>query len=227
MAQNVTVAGASYSDVPSLILPKTGGGSAQFYDVSDTTAAASDVATGKLFYASDGTLTTGTSSGGGGGCTRLVVGNFTVDSGTGAAHSVTIPYTGSGYPITAVVFIAGGAYNNTASGNTTWYNSVQRYAVGLWGMSKAVQDTTPTYSNAVSQNLGVTWGIYKNSTNTAATYSRTSAMNTTVFSSSAASASATQCVKFNSATSMSYFTAASSYGLLAEQDYTYVIVYTA
>ena len=34
MAQNVTVAGASYSDVPSVVLPKTGGGSATFYDVS-------------------------------------------------------------------------------------------------------------------------------------------------------------------------------------------------
>lgn len=32
MAQNVTVAGASYSDVPSVVLPKTGGGTATFYD---------------------------------------------------------------------------------------------------------------------------------------------------------------------------------------------------
>lgn len=32
MAQNVTVAGASYSDVPAVELPKTGGGTATFYD---------------------------------------------------------------------------------------------------------------------------------------------------------------------------------------------------
>lgn len=66
MAQNVTVQGASYSAVPSIILPKTGGGSAQFYDVSDTTAAASDVASGKYFYTAAGVRTAVTSSGGGG-----------------------------------------------------------------------------------------------------------------------------------------------------------------
>ena len=66
MAQNVTVAGASYSNVPSVVLPKTGGGSASFHDVTDTTAAAADVASGKLFHAADGTLTAGTNQGGGG-----------------------------------------------------------------------------------------------------------------------------------------------------------------
>lgn len=66
MAQNVTVAGASYSDVPSVDLPKTGGGTSSFYDVSDTTAAASDVASGKYFYTSAGVRTAGTASGGGG-----------------------------------------------------------------------------------------------------------------------------------------------------------------
>ena len=45
MAQNITLQGASYSDVPAVTLPKTGGGTASFTDVSDTTAAASDVAT--------------------------------------------------------------------------------------------------------------------------------------------------------------------------------------
>ena len=35
MAQNVTIAGASYPDVPSIIVPKTGGGEAEFYDMSD------------------------------------------------------------------------------------------------------------------------------------------------------------------------------------------------
>lgn len=53
--------------MPSIILPKTGGGQASFVDVTDTTAAAADVASGKYFYTSSGVLTQGTSSGGGGG----------------------------------------------------------------------------------------------------------------------------------------------------------------
>ena len=66
MAQNVTIAGASYTDVPSIDVPKTGGGTAAFIDVTDTTAIASDVAQGKYFYTSTGVKTEGTSSGGGG-----------------------------------------------------------------------------------------------------------------------------------------------------------------
>lgn len=59
MAQNVTIAGASYSDVPSINVPKTGGGTAVFVDPSVVTAVASDVASGQYFIASDGTLTQG------------------------------------------------------------------------------------------------------------------------------------------------------------------------
>ena len=67
MSQNVTVQGATYSAVPGVELPKQGGGTAYFADVSDTTAAASDVASGKYFYNASGVKTAGTSSGGGGG----------------------------------------------------------------------------------------------------------------------------------------------------------------
>lgn len=66
MAQNITLMGASYSDVPAVTLPKTGGGTASFTDVTDTTAVASDVASGKYFYTANGTRTQGTNSGGGG-----------------------------------------------------------------------------------------------------------------------------------------------------------------
>ena len=67
MAQNITLLGASYSDVPAVTLPKTGGGTARFTDTTGTTAVESDVASGKIFVKADGSLATGTNSGGGGG----------------------------------------------------------------------------------------------------------------------------------------------------------------
>ena len=69
MAQNISLWGANYSNVPAVNLPKQGGGTARFTDTSPTTATASDVASGKIFFLADGSQETGTSSGGGGGGT--------------------------------------------------------------------------------------------------------------------------------------------------------------
>ena len=65
MAQNVTIMGASYPDVPAVELPRTGGGTARFADPSETTAVESDVTAGKRFLGADGTYKTGTGGGGG------------------------------------------------------------------------------------------------------------------------------------------------------------------
>jgi len=65
MSKNITWLGASYTGVEKIDLPQTGGGAATFTDVSDTTAAAGDVASGKYFYTAAGVRTQGTSSGGG------------------------------------------------------------------------------------------------------------------------------------------------------------------
>lgn len=67
MAQNIDLLGAQYPSVPSVLLPKVGGGTASFVDVTDTTATAADVASGKVFYSAAGVRSTGTASGGGGG----------------------------------------------------------------------------------------------------------------------------------------------------------------
>lgn len=100
MAQNITLMGASYSAVPAVTLPKTGGGTARFDDASVTTATASDVASGKVFLDSNGTITTGTASGGGGqsknvqvaaGVNRVASSSYTAVSG----QSLTVATTGT------------------------------------------------------------------------------------------------------------------------------------
>lgn len=72
MAQNVTIAGASYPDVPSISVPKTGGGTASFLDTSDGDATAEDILAGKIAYAG-GSRIVGTGSGGGGSSTKYGV----------------------------------------------------------------------------------------------------------------------------------------------------------
>lgn len=109
MSQNITLLGASYSDVPSVLLPKTGGGTASFTDVTDTTAVAADVASGKLFHASDGSLVTGTASGGGGSMVQFAIRpdatlafSQTYDAHIVGDEGVTIPsYTTSQYTLLA------------------------------------------------------------------------------------------------------------------------------
>ena len=59
MAQNVIINGVTYSNVPQVQIPKSDSGTAAFYDIADTTAAAGDVLSGKYFYTSGGTKTQG------------------------------------------------------------------------------------------------------------------------------------------------------------------------
>lgn len=98
MAQNITLMGASYSAVPTVLLPKTGGGTARFDDASVTTATAADVASGKTFLASDGTITTGTASGGGSGGLTLLkttsLGSLSTSSTTASDTGKTMTVTG-------------------------------------------------------------------------------------------------------------------------------------
>lgn len=140
MAQNITLMGASYSAVPAVTLPKTGGGTASFTDVTDTTAAAEDVATGKYFYTAAGVRTQGTNSGGGGTSknAQVVQGTTRTTSSTQTAigAEMTVSKTGT-YDVywSAVRSTTSASYtygtqlfiDNTAYGseNTTWSNHIQ------------------------------------------------------------------------------------------------------
>ena len=156
----------------------------------------------------------------GGGASNFVTGTFT--TGSSAGHTeITIPYSGSGYPVMCVVVVDGGAY---VSG-TTWYTSSQRYAIGQWTMTKSNMSTVPTYETSGGANQGVTTWIYKNTSSTS--YSRSSAMTSNVFSSSNASNTGPLCVRFTGNKTLSYYVNTSSYGLHPNITYRYYIVYSS
>ncbi len=54
MAQNVVINGVTYSAVPEVDIPTSGGGTAKFYDTSDADIVAANVLTGKTGYGASG-----------------------------------------------------------------------------------------------------------------------------------------------------------------------------
>ena len=61
MAQNVIINNVTYSSVPAVDIPKSGGGTAKFYDVSDASLNNnSQLLSGVTAYGANGTKYTGT-----------------------------------------------------------------------------------------------------------------------------------------------------------------------
>ena len=56
MAQNVIINSVTYSNVPEVDIPKSGGGTAKFYDTSTADIAAGDVLTGKTAFGASGSV---------------------------------------------------------------------------------------------------------------------------------------------------------------------------
>lgn len=223
MSQNITLQGASYSDVPAVELPKTGGGTATFTDVTDTTATAADVATGKYFYTAAGVRTQGTNSGGGG-ASNFITGTFQYSTTTAAAQTITLNYSGSGYPIAVAIVLDDGVLDST------YTNTVARYSIAQYFMTKTYTGTAPTFSTSGDANQGAVATVYKSSTSTAATLTRTSSATANTFSSSNANNSTTTCVRFKSKTQMSIYSGANSgtsrYGFFSGKKYRYWIIYS-
>lgn len=223
MAQNISLLGASYSDVPGVTLPKTGGGTALFSDPSITTAIASDVAQGKQFLLADGSIGTGTASGGGGGgASNIVTGTFKGTT-TGAAMTVTIPYTGTGWPIAFLIFPTGGIYNSSSP----FYSLVQRYAYASTYGVKNASNTSPTYDSTANENNMSISSIYKSSASSATTYSSNQSIGANVLRNTDASSGQYTALRFKNNKTLSVFIASNSYGFAANIEYTYYVIYSS
>ena len=183
MAQNITLMGASYSAVPAVTLPKTGGGTASFTDVTDTTAAAADVASGKYFYTAAGVRTQGTATGGSP-TLQTITKSYTP---TESQQTETIT-AGSGYDGIEEVDVTVGAISSTyvgsgitqrsssdltASGATVtvpsgYYSAQASKAVasGTTGTPTATKGTVSNHSISVTPSVTNTTGYITGSTKT-------------------------------------------------------------
>lgn len=123
MAQNVVINGVTYASVPEVNIPKSGGGTAAFYDVADATASQGNILATKTAYINGG-KTTGSMADNG-----STSGTISTKAGT-----VTIP---AGYTSGGTVGISSTEQAKVVSGNI-------RSGVTLLGVagSSMVVDTT-------------------------------------------------------------------------------------
>lgn len=133
MAKNIVINGVTYSDVPQVEIPLSGGGgNATFYDSTDATAAQGDVLTGKTFY-KDGKKTGSMANNG------AISGNISTKAGT-----VTIP---AGYTSGGSVGIDSTEQGKIVSGNIKSGITI----LGVSGNSNVIDTTLASGSAAAAQ----------------------------------------------------------------------------
>lgn len=167
-------------------------------------------------------------TGSSGGNSNVVTGTFTTDSTRASTGTVSISYTGTGYPIAVVIYIENGAYDP----NDSWYNTVSQYDVDAFYMTKSQMSSTPTFVSSASlpQNQGVVCGVYKSSSSSATTHSRNGSSSAVFFNSSNAT-TGYNCVRFkNNTKTLSYYIgnkASNKVGLAPSKKYYYIIIYSS
>lgn len=94
MAQNVVINGVTYSNVPEVDIPKSGGGTAKFYDTASANITSSDVLTGKTGFGSSGEVSGGMANNGStSGTISTKAGSVSIPSGYTSGGTVTISST--------------------------------------------------------------------------------------------------------------------------------------
>lgn len=94
MAQNVIINSVTYQNVPEVDIPKSGGGTAKFYDTAGASAAAGDILTGKSAYGASGNIDGSMANNGStSGTISTKAGTVTVPAGYTSGGTVSISST--------------------------------------------------------------------------------------------------------------------------------------
>lgn len=127
MAQNVVINGVTYQSVPEIDIPKSGGGTAKFYDTASADAAAGDILTGKTAYGASGSVAGSMANNG------STSGTISTKAGT-----VTIP---AGYTTGGIVSLASAATEDLIAANILSGKTILGVA-GTLAMVSVSQDST-------------------------------------------------------------------------------------
>lgn len=103
MAQNVVINSVTYSDVAEINIPKSGSGTAKFYDTSTADISAGDVLTGKTAFGASGSVSGNMANNG------STSGEISTKAGT-----VTVP---AGYTSGGTVSIKSSSVSDCVAGN--------------------------------------------------------------------------------------------------------------
>lgn len=127
MAQNVIINGVTYSNVPEVDIPKSGGGTAKFFDTASADATAANILTGKTAFNASGSVSGSMANNG------STSGTISTKAG-----SVTIP---AGYTTGGTVSIASSAVSDCIAGNILIGKSILGVS-GSLAMPSISQDST-------------------------------------------------------------------------------------
>lgn len=94
MAQNVIINGVTYQAVPEVNIPKSGGGTAKFYDTASADVSGADLLTGKTAFGASGAVSGSMANNGGtGGTISTKAGTVTIPAGYTTGGTVAISST--------------------------------------------------------------------------------------------------------------------------------------
>ncbi len=94
MAQNVVINSVTYQSVPAVDIPKSGGGTAMFYDTTTADITSADVLTGKTAFGASGSVSGGMANNGStSGTISTKAGTVTIPQGYTSGGTVAISAT--------------------------------------------------------------------------------------------------------------------------------------
>lgn len=94
MAQNVVINGVTYQNVPEVDIPKSGSGTAQFYDTASADFTAADLLTGKSAFGASGSVSGSMANNGStGGTISTKAGTVNIPAGYTTGGTVSISST--------------------------------------------------------------------------------------------------------------------------------------